>query len=190
MHFFEFYYENIIKYDLANKFNYKNVNKLPRLEAIVLNFGCKTLSFKLLLTSLLALELITTKKGIFTVSNKTNITLKIKKGNIVGCKLTLRKKTMYFFLAKLLNEIFPKLKNFTKFVIKSDKQSKSISYKLQNSLLFSELESNYYLFNKLPALDITFLTNSASLDELMFLLNSFKLSTIINRRKCNSIGRV
>ena len=189
MHFFEFYYENIIKYDLINKFKYKDISKLPQLRAIVLNFGCKHLSFKFLLTNLLALELITSKKGVFTVSNKTNLIFKIKKGSVVGCKLVLRKKTMYIFLAKLLNDILPKSKNFTGFVLKSNKQTKSVSYKLQNPLFFLELESNYYLFNKLPELDITFLTDSVSTDELMFLLNSFKLPTI-KQCKCNSIGRV
>ncbi len=190
MHYFEFYYENVLKYDLLNRFYYRSISDLPRLYAIILNFGVKKTNLKSLLTSLLALELVTTKKGTFTSSNKINISLKIKKGNVVGCKLILKKKEMYIFLAKLMNEIVPKLNNFSGFKVSSKKNTKDAAYRLQNPLLFTELESNYYLFNKLPELDITFLTNSVSLNEFAFLLNSFKLPIVFKNCKRNSIGRV
>jgi large subunit ribosomal protein L5 len=94
---FENYYINIIKYDLVNKFYYKNHKKIPKLNKIILNFNCKNINFKLLISSIIALELITTQKSIITSSKKSNITLKIRKGNPIGCKVTLRKEKMYFF---------------------------------------------------------------------------------------------
>ena len=110
MHFLEYYYNNVIKFDLINRFNYKNLKNIPKLEKIVLNFGCKTFELKKLSLSLLSLQLITDKKGILTVSKKPNIVLKIRKGNPVGCKVILTKNLMYLFFAKLLIEILPKLK--------------------------------------------------------------------------------
>jgi len=176
MHFFEYYYENIIKYDLINKFHYKDIKHLPKLKKIILNFGCKSSELKILAAILLSLELITTQHGVLTTSKNSNILLKIRKGNPVGCKLILKKTIMYNFFSKLIYEIFSKLKNFTGFNIKyKSLNSKAISFNIQNSLIFSELEQNYYLFNKLPPLNITFVTNTVNSNEFLFLLNSFKL---------------
>lgn len=176
MNFYEYYYENIVKYDLLNKFQYKNVNLIPRFKKIVLNFGCKKSELRFLGPTLMALELITSQKSMFTSSNVSNISLKIKKGNPVGCKVTLRKKLMYTFLVKLINEIFPKLKQFDGFKHSNVRSSvKTVSFKLKNNLIFSELENHYQYFNKLPYLNITIITNANSFNELLFLLKSLKL---------------
>ena len=113
MHFLNYFQSKTLKHDLLNKFNYKNINDLPKLEKVILNFGCKTNDMKQLSTAILALELITNQKGILTKSKKSNILFKIRKGNPVGCKVTLQKKSMFKFLEKILLEIFPKIKNFS-----------------------------------------------------------------------------
>nr|YP_009495528.1 ribosomal protein L5 [Psammoneis japonica]AWQ64258.1 ribosomal protein L5 [Psammoneis japonica] len=176
MHFFESYYENIIKYDLINKFHYQNIKELPKLKKIVLNFGCKNSDLKNIASVLLALELIATQRGRITTSKNVNILLKIRKGNPVGCKLVLKKTLMYSFFSKLICQVFLKFKNFSGFNIKYESlNSKAISCKLENSLIFSELEQNYYLFNQLPILNITLVTNTINPKEFLFLLNAFKL---------------
>ncbi len=78
----------VLKHDLLNKFNYKNINDLPKMKKIILNFSCRTSNIKRLATAALALELITNKKGVLTRSKKSNILLKIRKGNPIGCKIT------------------------------------------------------------------------------------------------------
>ena len=113
MHFLEHYYEKIIKQDLINKFNYKTINKLPQLKKIILNFGCKNFSIQKIAKTLLAMEIITTKKSNITVAQNSNILLKIQKGYPAGCKIILTKTDMYKFLAKLIIEIFPKIKDFS-----------------------------------------------------------------------------
>lgn len=173
MNFYEYYYENIVKYDLLNKFQYKNVNQIPEFNKIILNFGCKKSDLKLLGPTLIALELITSQKGMLTNSNVPNVSLKIKKGNPVGCKITIRRISMYTFLVKLINEIFPKLKQFYGFKL-SNSNIKTISFKLKNNLIFSELENHYQYFNKLPHLNITISTSSNDFNELFFLLKSLK----------------
>ena len=176
MNFLEYYKKNVILYDLINKFNYKTIKNIPRISKIVLNFGFKTIDLKLLYTSFLALELITSKKGIFTQAKTSNILLKIRKGNPVGCKVILKKNLMYSFLNKLIIEIFPKMKPLNTILYKNKfSNTTAVSFTIKNSLIFSEFEKNYYLFNNLPELDITFITNTKTKQEFIFLLNSFKL---------------
>ena len=115
--------------------------------------------------SLLALELIASQKSLLTLSKNSNISLKIRKGNPVGCKVVLKKKVMYNFLKNLILNILP---NQVKF--------KKNSLILKNSLVFSELEQQYYLFKDIPKLNISLVCNSINSFELFFLLNSLKLA--------------
>ena len=68
MHFLDQYYNNNIKYDLLNKFEYKNIQEIPKLQKILVNFKIKKYDFNLLISSLVALEFITTQKGVLTKS--------------------------------------------------------------------------------------------------------------------------
>jgi large subunit ribosomal protein L5 len=177
MYFLENYYQNIIKYDLINKFQYKNLQNLPKLQKIVLSFSHKNPNIKSLASSLLSLELITTKRGTLTTANNSHILLKIKKGTPIGCKVILTKTLMYNFFTKLLVNIFPQLKEFKKFYLKTPSFKKnSFSYRLKNIFVFLELERNYSLFSNLSNLNITIITNTKTQDELLFILSSFKLS--------------
>lgn len=185
MQFLQQYYYNILKYDLINKFNYTNLKEIPKLKEIILNFGCKSFELKILITSLLALQLITKKKGKLTTSKKSNILLKIRKGNPVGCKIILKKEFMYKFFTKFILKILPRLK--TEISTKKLKNIKVLTYHIKNILIFKELEKNYNIFNNIQSLNITILTNVKTKKELFFLLNSFKIK--INCKR-NSIGRV
>lgn len=170
MHFLEYYYKTIIKYDLINKFFYKNINELPEIKKIVLNFGNKNIKIKTFAASLLALELITTKKGSLTKTKKPNLFLKIQKGKPAGCKIILKKTLMYNFLNKILIEIVPNMKNF--FIFKT--KNKNFSFNLDNKkLLFFELKEHYHLSKTLSYLNITIVTNTKTRKELFFLLKSF-----------------
>lgn len=175
MHFLEHFYLKTLKYDLINKFLYKSTKRLPRLKKIILNFGCKTNEIKHLASSLLALELITNQKSNMTTTKRSNILLKIRKGNPTGCKITLRKTKMFNCFYKLLVEILPKLKKFEGFKVNRKIKKNAFSYELHDTFNFQELEEHYYLFNNLPKLYITIVTNTETKKELFFILNSFKL---------------
>lgn len=171
------FYNNVIKHSLLNKFNYKKITKLPKIDKITLNLDCKQYDSKRIASSLLALELITTKRGQINNAKKSSTILKIRKGNPIGCKVCLTKKLNYIFIIKLLSEVLPKIKNMNDFGIKcNSKNYNSASYTLKNNLIFFEFEDNYYLFNKLPCLQITISTNSKTKEELMFLLKSLKIN--------------
>ena len=176
MNILEYYYKKIIVYDLINKFSYKNLKKIPKLKKIVLNFGCKNSEIKNLAASLITLELITTNKNItLTKSKKANIFIKIRSGHPIGCKIVLNGKKMYDFFFKLLTDIFPILKEFKGMTLNKKANIKSFSFTLKELILFKELETNFYLFNNLPPLNINIITNTKTKKELAFLINAFKI---------------
>ena len=168
MHFLKQYTEKVVKYDLINKFQYKIATKLPSLKFVTLNFKLKRWDIKLLISSLAALELITLQKGILTKSNVSNVSLKIRKGQPIGCKITLRKDKMNNFLFKLLN------KTLGKSTFKTVNNNNLFSIKISNILIFKELEQNYVLFKNLSNLNINIKITNCTFQEFIFLINSYK----------------
>jgi len=112
MNFLQFYTNIIFKYDLINKFNYtKNVN-IPKLKKIILNINTTPTNIThCLIPTMLSLELILLKKSKLTNSKFSNLNLKIKKGNVNGCKIILKKKKMYFFFFKLIQGFENRMNN-------------------------------------------------------------------------------
>lgn len=174
------YYKNIIRGDLINKFSYSRLDEVPQLKKIILNFGCKNSDIKSIALALFSLELITTRQGFLTKAKRSNVILKIRKGNPVGCSIILRNSDMYIFLFKLLSEVFPKLKSFRKIAVSKKKLvGNSFSFTLKDLINFKELEKQFYLFTNLPPLNITLtVTNIKTEKELLYLLHSFKLILI------------
>ena len=168
MHFLKRYNEKFVKYDFINKFNYKLINNIPKLVSITLSFNLKKFNIKLLISSLAALQIITLNKGVVTKSKVSNISLKIRKGQPIGCKLTLNNNAMYKFLNKILN------KSIINFKIKNPILNKVFSIKIKNILIFKNLERNYQFFKNLSNLNITITISNNNLNEFLFLLNLFK----------------
>ena len=175
MNILENYYKKVIRHDLINKFFYYNLDNIPELKKIILNFGCKNFAIKSIAASLLALELITTKQGTITKAKRANILLKVRKGNPVGCIVVLRKTQMYPFLLKLLTQVLPNLRDFKGISASKKLNGKSFSLTLVDLINFKELEKQFYLFTNLPPLNIILVTNTNTRKELIFLLNSFKV---------------
>jgi len=174
MHFIEYLKFKTLKYDLTNKFFYKNTKEIPKVKKIILNFSCKTDDIKQLSASMLFLEIITSKKGKLTISKKSNIILKIKKGNPTGCKIILQKKQLFNFLEKIFIFIFPNLKSFSGIKLNKNFNSKALTFKLLNIFNYNEFKDHYYLFNNLQNLNFIILTTSKSKKELIFILKSIQ----------------
>ena len=172
MHFFEHYNENIVKYDLINKFRYKNLVDIPKLRFISLQFNLKKYDQKQLTSALAALELITLQKGSLIASKVSSVSLKIRKGQPVGCKVILRRDKMLQFMTKLMNIILienKKVKESTPVCYNS------FSFKISNTLIFSELEKNYQFFKNLKNLDVSIITTPTNYKSFLFLLKSYKI---------------
>ncbi len=172
MYFFERYNENIVKYDLINKFQYKSLINIPKLNFISLRFNFKKSDLKQLITALAALELITFQKGSLIESKVSSVSLKIREGQPVGCKVVLRRLKMLQFLTKLINETI--VENGT---VKRSKTFKCnlFSFKISNILIFNELEKNYQFFKNLKSLDVSISTTATNFENFVFLLKSHKI---------------
>lgn len=174
MHFLQNFYYKTLKYDLINKFVYKNTYEIVKVQKIILNFGSKTNDLKQLTSSLFVIEWITNQKGILTKTKKSNISLKIRKGSPVGCKLTLRNYNLHNFFARIILEILPRIKPLKKFKVTQKVEKKTFSCELHNIFIFPELKNYYYFVSNLPKLDISIITNAKNKKELLFLLKSFQ----------------
>lgn len=173
-------YQKIIKYDLLNKFYYNNIKKIPELQKVTLNFACKTPEIKFISSSLLALELISYKRGCLVKSRKPSLMLKIRKGHPVGCALTLQKTQMYDFVYKISSVVLPNSKEFTGLTFKRKGSANSFTLTINQLACFEELKGQFYLFNRLPPLNVNLVTNTANRSELFYLLRSFRLPFIKN----------
>lgn len=166
------HYQNIISYDLLTKLRYKNIFQIPKITKICLNIGFKNANIekKKLINILVLLKLITNQKPIATQSKKNNILLKIKKNSIIGCKVTLRKKNIYFFLEKLIIFIIPNMEKKIKFNLKN---KNILSFQIKNILYFFELKREFLKFRDIPSIDVSIHTNIYNNKELFIFLNSF-----------------
>lgn len=169
MHTLTQYQNNIVKYDLINTFNYKLITKLPKIEHITLTFKIKTSNYKILNSIMLTLTLLTFQKSKLTQSKVSSISLKIRKGQPVGCKVTLRKNKMNRFIFQLLNKII------SNELFKTTKVNNLFSINIQNILIFPELEKNYQFFKDLPGLNINIKTTNCTFNEFAYLIRSYKI---------------
>lgn len=177
MNIFNNYFNNIILFDFITKFKRNSINELPILKKLILSFEYKKPTLRKILMSLLSLKLINgriNRNGKITLTKQSNISLKLRAGNPVGCKLTLRKKDLLNFLYKFLLIVLPSDKSFIK--IKKISHINMLSLQFGNLFLFQELSSNYHIFKELNKLSIVLvITNCKSIEELIFILKSFKI---------------
>ena len=169
MTFFNNYKEKVVKYDLINKFTYQTITQIPKLKYLILNFNLKKLDNKALITLLSSLKLITLQNPNITVSKISNVVFKIRKGQPVGCKITLRNLKMNNFLFKLINKNFPQKK------LNKITDNNTYSFMLKNVLIFDELEQNYQFFKNLPYLKIHLTITKSTFPEFCYLIKSYKL---------------
>ena len=103
-------YNTEIVPSLKEKYNYKNVMEVPKLEKIVVNIGCgdATSNSKLLEAAMKDLEIITGQKPVATKAKKSIAGFKLREGQAIGCKVTLRGENMYNFLDKLISITLPR----------------------------------------------------------------------------------
>lgn len=174
-------YLNTIQFDIINKFPIKKTKDICKVNKIVLNFGCKTYEIKKLSTALLALELITNQKGQLTTTNRPNIESKIRKGDPIGCKVTLHKAKALDFIYEILVNVFSQLKNSEEISISSNSilSHNNLTYTITDTFTFKELENNYQLFQHLPNLKITVVTKCNKKNQFLFVLKSFKTPFLV-----------
>lgn len=171
MNFLKCYNENVVQYDLINKFSYKTVYDLPKLKFVSLRFNFKKYELKGLVSALVALELISSQKSCLVKSKVANVSLRLRKGSPTSCKVILRKKKMNKLLIKFLNKVII----LGKAPVKNYRKVNTFSFTIKNVLVFKELEKNYRFFKHLNSLRVDLVTTNRSRKEFITLLKSYKI---------------
>ena len=166
-------YNNEIKKELQTKYNYKSVMEVPKLEKIVVNMGVGDASHnsKMLDAAVKDLSLITGQKPVTTKAKKAIAGFKIREGQAIGCKATLRGENMYNFLDKLISITLPRVRDFRGLSNKSFDGRGNYTLGLTEQLIFSEI--NYDDVVKVRGMDIVFVTTAKSNEEAHDLLKGF-----------------
>ena len=166
-------YINEIVPSLKEEFNYANVNQVPALSKIVVNIGCGDASTnsKLLEAAMRDLEIITGQKPVATKAKKAIAGFKIREGQAIGCKVTLRGENMYNFLDKLISITLPRVRDFRGISNKSFDGRGNYTLGLTEQLIFSEIEYDNVV--KVRGMDIVFVTTAKTNEEALDLLKGF-----------------
>ena len=174
---FETYYRNIISQDLIYKQNYNNIMELPKIQKLVLNSTDKvfTEDRKNITTTLFGLEMICGQKLKISVAKKSIAGFKIREGQIIGCKVTLRKHNISHFIDKLRLLVLPRFGKFNGISLKNFDKQGNISFGLNDLLLFPELESQFELFENLAGIDLSFVMCNKNIFENILLLSALQI---------------
>lgn len=163
-------YEKEVVPALMEKFGYKNVMEIPKLEKIVINMGVGEAkeNSKVLESATADLQLITGQKPILTRAKKSIANFKIRENMPIGCKVTLRKQQMYEFADKLMNVALPRVRDFRGISSKAFDGRGNYALGIKEQLIFPEVE--YDKIDKVRGMDIIFVTTAKSDEEARELL--------------------
>ena len=164
-------YLNEILPSLQNKYNYKSVMEVPKLEKIVINIGVgdATGNSKLLEAACADLELISGQKPVVTKAKKSIAGFKLREGQAIGCKVTLRGENMYNFLDKLISISLPRVRDFRGVSPKAFDGRGNYTLGIKEQLIFNEIEYDNVV--KVRGMDIVLVTTAKSNEEAYDLLN-------------------
>ncbi|MBP1919117.1 50S ribosomal protein L5 [Youngiibacter multivorans] len=163
-------YLNEVVPAMMEKFSYKNVMEVPRLEKIVINMGVGEAkdNAKILEAAVAELTLIAGQKPIITRARKSVANFKIRENMPIGCKVTLRKLHMFQFADKLMNVALPRVRDFRGVSDKSFDGRGNYSLGIKEQLIFPEIE--YDKIDAIRGMDIVFVTTAKTDEEARELL--------------------
>lgn len=155
---------------LMEKYNYKTVMLVPKIEKIVVNIGVGDAisNSKLLEAAMHELEQITGQKAVATKAKKSIASFKLREGNKIGCKVTLRGEKMYNFLDKLFSIALPRVRDFRGVSPKAFDGRGNYTLGLTEQLIFSEIVYDNVV--KVRGMDIVFVTTAKTNEEAYDLL--------------------
>jgi len=166
-------FEQVVREQLSKQFSYTNPMQVPRITKVVLNMGIGegVADRKKVDNAANDLSLIAGQKAIITKSRKSIATYKLRDGQAIGCKVTLRKARMYDFIDRLVNIALPRVRDFRGLNPKSFDGRGNYSLGIKEHIVFPEID-----FDKVAdswGMDITVCTTARSDDEARALLTAF-----------------
>lgn len=166
------YREKIIPH-MMEKFNYRSVMEVPKLEKIVINMGVgdAVQNAKLLDSAVEELALISGQKPVITRAKKSIAGFRLREGMPIGVKVTLRGERMYDFLQKLIRVALPRVRDFRGVSNNSFDGRGNYTLGVKEQLIFPEID--YDKISKVRGMDITIVTTSKTDEEARELLAQF-----------------
>ena len=166
------YYESEVRKALTERFGYKNPMQVPAVEKVVLNMGIgeAVADSKKVQTAAAELALIAGQKPVITKARKSIATFKLREGQAVGCKVTLRGARMYEFLDRLVNVALPRVRDFRGLNPKSFDGRGNYAMGIKEHIVFPEI--NYDRVEQIWGMDIIVATSAKTDDEARELLRA------------------
>ena len=164
------YYTNEVVSTLMDRFQYKSVMQVPRLEKIIINMGVGEAKEnpKFLESAMEDLSVISGQKPVITKAKKSVAAFKLREGMSIGTKVTLRGNRMYEFLDRLVNVALPRVRDFRGVSDKSFDGRGNYALGIKEQLIFAEI--NYDKVDKVRGMDIIIVTTAQSDEEAKELL--------------------
>ena len=168
-------YLNEIKDAMQKKFEYKNEMQIPKLDKIVINMGVGEAkeNRKVLDTAVKDLETITGQKAVVKRAKNSVANFKLREGQPIGCKVTLRGEKMYEFLDRLVNLALPRVRDFRGVNPNAFDGRGNYALGIKEQIIFPEIE--YDKVDKVRGMDIIFVTTANTDEEARELLTLFNM---------------
>ena len=163
-------YKNEVVQAMVEKFGYKNIMEVPKLEKITLNMGLGGIkdNQKMLESAAQELAIISGQKPVMTKAKKSIANFKLREGMPIGAKVTLRGENMYVFADKFFNIALPRVRDFKGVSKNSFDGRGNYTMGIKEQLIFPEID--YDKIDKIKGMDITFTTTAKTDEEAQALL--------------------
>lgn len=166
-------YKNEISKSMMEKFNYSNVNEIPKIEKVVVNMGLGEAkeNAKVMDAAVAELETIVGQKVVVTKAKKSVANFKVREGMPIGAKVTLRGDKMLHFVDKLVNIALPRVRDFRGVNKDSFDGRGNYALGIKEQLIFPEIE--YDKVDAIRGMDIIFVTTAKTDEEARELLRLY-----------------
>ena len=166
-------YQQEIARELAKQFKHKNLMAVARLEKIVLNTGCGEAAHdaKVLEAVQRDLGLIAGQRPVMTRAKKAISNFKIREGDLIGCKVTLRRARMYEFLDRLVSVALPRIRDFRGLNPRGFDQGGNFAFGISDHTIFPEIQIDKVQYPM--GMDVVVVTSAKTREEAHALLKGF-----------------
>jgi large subunit ribosomal protein L5 len=164
------YYEQAVVPVLVDRFKYKNRMQVPSLRKVTVNMGLGEAiqDAKIVDNAQREMALITGQWPVVRRARKSIAAFKLREGMVIGCKVTLRRETMFHFLDKLINVALPRVRDFRGISAKGFDGRGNYSMGIREQIIFPEID--YDKIDKIRGMNITFVTTATTNEEARELL--------------------
>lgn len=168
-------YTNEIVEAMTKKFGYKNIMEVPKLDKIVVNMGVGEAKEnpKVLETAQAEMETITGQHAVTTKAKKSIANFKLREGQAIGCKVTLRGEKMYEFLDRLVNLALPRVRDFRGINANAFDGRGNYALGIKEQIIFPEIE--FDKIDKVRGMDVIIVTTANTDEEARELLSLFNM---------------